>query len=250
MSLVHVPLRAPEVERHARDECGAVAVFRLKQPVGRSLLEQIEDDLHRLDEPELREPDAIGRPIVTDRNADMRNLALEPQCVEGFEPIQLLRPGLDPAMQLQQVDTLDLQTLQAGLDLLPQMPCGIAPAHRWRIVIGTRPHGWLDLCRHIDAATAPARNGLPDNALGAAPPIHLRGINEIDAALEGVVQRADGGGIVCRAPIATQLPGTKTDLADLPAGVSKRAIAHSGNHGKQIRSERIAPLEALPIGHD
>jgi len=65
-----------------------------------------------------------------------------------------------------------------------------------------------------------------DDFLAATRTVQLGGIDEIDAATEGMVQRANGGVVVDSAPVAAQLPAPEGNLTDLPSGPAEGSVLH------------------------
>ena len=61
---------------------------------------------------------------------------------------------------------------------------------------------------------------LGDQALAAAHPVDIGGIDEVDAAIDGAMEGGERLGIVHRPPRAADGPRAKTDLGDLPACAS------------------------------
>ena len=106
------------------------------------------------------------------------------------------------------------------------MPFRITAAHLWPLKRFLGPEGRLDFRRDVDSAAPPLSQGLADDAFAMAIPVTLSGVDEIDALLEGVEERADGVGVVDLAPRACELPSAKANFADLPAGARKRAVLH------------------------
>jgi hypothetical protein len=70
----------------------------------------------------------------------------------------------------------------------------------------------------------PLAQSLADDLLAVTRPVQLRGVDEIDPAVEAVVQRTDGRLIINGSPVATQLPATEGYLANLPAGPTQCSI--------------------------
>src|SRR5207253_644457 len=65
---------------------------------------------------------------------------------------------------------------------------------------------------------------LRDQALTAAHSVDVRGIDEIHAAIDGLVEGGDGLRIVHRPPGAADGPCSETDIRDLPTSTSEFAI--------------------------
>ena len=56
--------------------------------------------------------------------------------------------------------------------------------------------------------------------------VNVGGVDEVHAAIDGLLERGQRFGVVHAAPGAANGPGAKTDLGDLPAGPAQRSIAH------------------------
>src|SRR4030095_4617111 len=56
--------------------------------------------------------------------------------------------------------------------------------------------------------------------------IDLRGIEEVDAQVQGAMQAAHGLGIVYLAPGAADGPGAEADAGDFEAGTAERFVLH------------------------
>ena len=88
-------------------------------------------------------------------------------------------------MQLEQVEALDPEPPQRGLNLLAQVPIWISAAHHGIVLVGTWPLDRLRLRGDVDPVARPAMQRLPDHGLAVAGTVQLGGIDEVDALLVG-----------------------------------------------------------------
>ena len=214
------------VHRHPRDHGRPRRVPRRQQLILGPLLEQVVDHLLRLHEPVAGEPHALVWLEVADRHPDPVDLALVAQVVQDLEPVERREPVLQPAVELHEVDTLDAQAAERVLRPPAQVPARV-PAPHCRIGLRrARPGDRLDLGGHVDLAAPPLAERPADDLLAVAGPVHLRGVDEVDALLERVEQGVHGGVVVHGPPLPADLPGPEPDLADLPAGPAERPVLH------------------------
>src|SRR5712692_1987036 len=105
------------VERHPGNECGTQAAATCREQVlSRPLLEHVEYHLDGVHETKRGKVDAFIRSVVTNRDADLVDLALNAQLVQRLEPVQRADTISEPAVQLEKVDTLETEPAQRLLD--------------------------------------------------------------------------------------------------------------------------------------
>src|SRR6185503_15056243 len=91
---------------------------------------------------------------------------------------------------------------------------------------GPLPVAGRDLRGDVDALRALAHNPT-DHALAAPVAVGERGVDEVDAEVDGAVERLDRLVVVGASPLrAADAPGAVADLRDLESGCSKRAMLH------------------------
>src|ERR1700722_17657703 len=82
----------------------------------------------------------------------------------------------------------------------------------------------MDLGSQDDVVTT-AGQGLADNLLRFAGRVHVRGINEVDAGVQGAVDDPDRVRVIGVAP-RPEHHGPETELAHLDPGQSQVAVPH------------------------
>ena len=71
--------------------------------------------------------------------------------------------------------------------------------------------------------------------LRLAEAVRLRGVEEVDPAFAGVVDRRDGDVLVEDSPVAAQLPGTERDPRDFPVVQTISSAGSAGGIGARSR---------------
>ena len=157
----------------------------------RRLFEQIENHLFRCHQPQFGQRHTFVGLIVAQGYADLVNLALIAQIVQGFQPIQFAVAQWPPRMQLIQVDPFHPQAAQRRLDMGAKVPVWEAPTHLGRRIIGAGPDCGLGLGGDVNLAAAPLPQRLADHCFGMASAVKLCRIYKIDPHVKGVQQGAD-----------------------------------------------------------
>jgi hypothetical protein len=146
------------------------------------------------------------------------NLALAHQVVEPAEHFRVVIKIGRRAVQLHQVQTIHAQVAQTVLDPGRQILARVA-LHRLR----RQPASGFR--RHDDLFLAlPLQPG--DQPFAAAHPVHVGGVDEIDAAIHGAVQRGQRFRVVHLAPCPADGPRAERDLRYLPARTAQGSIKH------------------------
>ena len=99
------------------------------------------------------------------------------------------------AMDLVEVDPVGAEPAQAVVDLGDDPPAAVAPP------VGLLAHRHVDLGGEHDVV-APAGDGLADDLFGLSVRVDVRGVDEVDAGVEGSANDADGLFVVLGAPFA------------------------------------------------
>ena len=121
-------------------------------------------------------------------------------------------------MQLEQVDRLGLEVLQAALDEREQVLVGVAG----RGVRREASSGFRgDHDRFPSLPLQPS-----DEALAVAVTVDVRRVDEVDAEIDGLVQGRHRFLVVDRSPRAANGPRAKPGRRHLPPGPSQLAILH------------------------
>ena len=121
----------------------------------------------------------------------MVDLAVAAQIVERFEPVEIAEAVTEPAVELVEIDPFNPKPFERSLDILPQMPARVPPAHIGLGLIRRRPDDRLRFRRDINLAVFPFLQRSADHRFTVALAIELSGVDEIDALLVGVKQRAN-----------------------------------------------------------
>src|SRR5690606_4293949 len=180
-----------------------------------------------------------------DAHAVARDRAALDQPLQVFEQLRVVVGVGRRAMQLQQVEGLDLQVAAAAVDPLLQVLRGVAG----HLLPGQATPG---LGRHERALAAALLEHARDQALGMAVAVHVGGVDEIQAGIQRRVQRGDRLAVVDRAPGRADRPGAEADLADCVAGTAESSGTHAwtpgtGRAGRQRGREKdrgaVAPDE-------
>ena len=191
----------PRRQRQAREHADLAALGLGEEQLGRALAEHVVDDLHRLHAGVL---DRLQR-ILDALDAD----AVEPhlpglhQVVEDPEHLGLVVDVRRRAVQLQQIQRVGLEILQAALDEGGQVLAVEALGDE-------RLQALAGLGRDVErvaALAAQARQQL----FTVAVAVDVGGVEEVHAAIQRAVQRRQRLAIVDRAPGAADGPGAEAD---------------------------------------
>ena len=190
---------------------------RQAQPLG---------DAQRLD-------DLPGRPVG---DADVAHVALAHQLVERAHGL-LDRRGRVEAVDLVQVDVLELQPLQAGLDAVEDVAARRAARVRPRAGVaedlGGDDHA---VARHLQVLQR-----LAGDLLRHAARVHVGGVDEVDAGVDRLADQALGIGLLQVADLA-QMPVLPPKVMvprhssrDEQAGAAEGFVAH----GQDLQFRRL-----------
>ena len=147
--------------------------------------------------------------------AQVPDLALLHQGVERGQGLLYGREGIGPVEQVE-VEVVGAEPPQAVLHLAEDVVAAAAP------LVGPLSHGppHLGGQHHL---VAPVLEGLAHDALGFAAVVHIGGVDEIDAAIQGLVNDADGFFLVGG---ATEHHGAQAQARNLDAGSWQDGIVH------------------------
>src|SRR5690349_20837658 len=67
---------------------------------------------------------------------------------------------------------------------------------------------------------------MPEQPLGGAEAVALRGVEEVDAELERAADRLGGLALLRGAPVAAELPRAEADARHAHVGVAERGVVH------------------------
>ena len=173
---------------------------------------------------EALQPALARRPLGLDdlaarvrRRADVADLALLDEVGERAERL-LDVDGRIGAVHLVEVDVVGAEAPQRVLDRPDD------PAPRPAAPVGVLAHRHEELGREHDVV-APVLQRLPDDLLRLTGGVHVGGVDEVDAGVEGGVDDADRVVVILVAPGAEH-HRAEAELRDLDAGASERAVLH------------------------
>jgi hypothetical protein len=197
-----------------------------EQLVVRALVEDVVDDLDRVDVAGAHEREGGLRLVVVDRHAEEADLALLLERLDGLEPVALPEPVVVPDVELLDVDRLEAEVAQARLG-----PGADVVARERRVGVragrgGPAPVLRRDLRRHVDGL-GPVPDRAAHELLRVAVAVGERRVDEGQSEVDRAVQRAQRRVVVGADPHAlADAPGAVADLGHLDAGVAKLAVVH------------------------
>ena len=209
-------------QRAPRDDAHPVGLGH-GQNVGLDAPDQ--DGVRRLLGPEPLPAPALGHPLGLDdplgrkgRAAERADLPGMDQVAEGTEGLVDVHRLVGP-VDLVEVDVVGAQALEAVLAL------GDDPAPGVALGVGVVPHGGVDLGGQYHPGTVHRGQGLAHDDLGLARRVHVGGVDEVDAGVEGPVDDPDRIVVIGIAP-RSEHHGPETEGADLDAGSTQCAHLH------------------------
>ena len=140
-------------------------------------------------------------------------------------------------MRLVQVDVVGAEAAQAVLDLLHD------PPPRGPSLVGVVTHGCHELGSQHHTV-APALEGLADDLLGLAERVHVGGVDEVDARVDGGVDDADAVVVVGVAPRAEH-HGAEAVAADLDPGRPECRAVHAQEATHRLDGRHLDGLESV-----
>ena len=160
--------------------------------------------------------------IRLDADAVVADLAGRLQPVERVERLRMVIEVGRRAVELDEVERLDLEVFQAAVDPAAEVLVTVAGDGLLR-----QAAAGLGRDEHVGA---PARRfqDLGDDPFRAAVAIDVGGVDEGDAGVERGVERRDRVAFLDLAPASADRPGAEADLADAAAGASEFSRLHYG----------------------
>ncbi len=164
-------------------------------------------------------------------------------------------------MDLVQIDPIRPEAAQTVLHLVDDPAAGVA------LGIRILAHGRVTFGGQHDVIAPATGQGLADDLLGLAGRIHVGGVHEVDARIEGPMDDP-GRVLVVRDSERPEHHRTETERTDLHAGTAENAISHAwtlragaarhcggpgllgdrsgrGRGGDPVHQAAVAVLEAL-----
>ena len=111
--------QAAFVKGHARQHTDVQFLTNRIQLLCGRLLEDVVNDLHRVNDARAQRLDDVGRLVIVDRDADIANFTFVAQRLQRFDPVGSFRPVVVPDVELLQINSFDAQiaqTLFRGFD--------------------------------------------------------------------------------------------------------------------------------------
>jgi hypothetical protein len=234
-------------ERAPRDDGDALVAAQRQHLALLLAVEQVDVVLHRLEAGPAVRLGHVQRlrelPGEHRRRADVQGLAGAHDVVQRLERF-LDRHRRVPAMDLVQVDEVGAQALQAGIDLRED---GLArQAHAVRPLV----HALVDLGRDDDlAAACVLEQGPADDLLARAVGVHVGGVEEVDAEIQGLLQEraarrlAQGPGV--RAAVGLAIAhAAEAKAGDIEAGAAELGVLHGVLDGVELGAVPAAVARA------
>ena len=201
-------------QRHARDHGDLARLGDVEEQPGRALPEDVEDDL---DADHARIFDRLqGLLDPLDADAVVADLARGLEPVERVERLRVIIKVGRRAVELDEVERLDLEVFQAPVDPAAEVLVAVAGDRLLR-------QAAAGLGGDEDVGGSPRLQDLGDDPLRAAVAIDVGRVDEGDAGVERGVERRDRVALLDLAPAPADRPGAEPDLADAAAGASKLA---------------------------
>ena len=213
------------IKRHARDHGGAAALARGEQHLGRRLIENVVDDLHRIDQAGVERAQHVVRlpPVDTDaKGADDPGAF---QIFGGALPSAIAGPRIVPHVQLQQIDRFGADVQQTGVCALHHVVVGKDLIDRRGCATGPLPVEGRHFRRDVEPYRRVTLEHLAKQPFALAVPVGQGRVKEIAAERDGAIERPGGFGVVRSGP-AAHAPHAVTDLCDVPIESSTTAITH------------------------
>ena len=225
--LGQLPRQGAFVEGHPGDHPDTSVRAGRKQLGGGLLLEDVVDQLHRI---ETTFPDGLHEGVLVvlgSRDAEEAQLAFLLELVQDLQRPGVPVPGPGPGVQQEHVDGLGLEVGQALFHVLPQEGFGVAvlPAAVGGRRPGSRRRGALGGHDHPPLVTSFPEHAAHD-PLAAAVAVTGGGVDEVDAQVQGPVQGPDRVLVALAAPGAADRPGAEADLGHLQSGGAELPVLH------------------------
>jgi hypothetical protein len=142
-----------------------------------------------------------------------------------------------PAVDLVEVDVVDVEATQAVLEGRDQPAAGAATG------VAVLAHRQAGLGGEHDVVPPPGE-GLAEHLLGLAGAVDVGGVDQVDAGVEGRADEGVGVGLGGAADLA-EVHGAESERTDVDAGAAERAVLH----GNSSRGRRRAAPCRRPLCH-
>ena len=190
----------------------------LKEELRGAKTEAVEDNLHRF---HVGVFDGLeGFFHLLDTDPVVADFAGFDKTIQDAEDFGAIVDGGGRAVKLHQVETLDCEIAEAVFDETGEV--GFVIAIRG---VGGEPATGFGGDDDFFAAVA---FELRDEAFAVAHAVDVGGVDEVDAAVDGLIQGGERFTVIDGAPGAADGPGAETDFRDVVTGSSKRTIFHVG----------------------
>jgi hypothetical protein len=214
------------VEGHAGDHPAAVLEAGGEELVVRALVEDVVDDLEGVEHAGPYGAQRGGGVVVVDGDAEQARLAGLLEGEERVPPAVLVEETVLPRVELEDVDVVAPEVLQALLAALHDVVRGIGLRHRHVVRRGPAPVLGRHLGRHVDLF-APLLEHAADEALAVPLAVSEGGVQEGDAEVDRAIEGAQALLVVRPDPFPPpQSPGAVADLRDLQPGPAQRSVVH------------------------
>ena len=188
-----------------------------KKQLARTLAENVEDNLHGL---HARKFNRLERVLhLFHAHAVVADFAGFGEIIQNVEHLRHVENLLGRAMQLQQVNTIRGQILEAAIEPGRQ----VFPAVAARFLHLEAASGLGGDVERLAAFLAEPGEQL----FAVAVAINIRRVEKIDPQVQAAMQRRQGILVIDRSPGAADGPGPKADGRDLPSRPSQFAIFHN-----------------------
>ena len=142
-------------------------------------------------------------------DADVTDFACRDELCQSAGRFRERCRGIRP-VHLEQIDVIGCERAQAIFDT-PADPLSTRVA----LHASAAQRSQAALCRDNDVFASVAFYGLRKQLLRRPKPVTLSGVEEVDAAVIRVANRADRRFLIRRAPVAAKLPGAKSDARNV-----------------------------------
>src|SRR5215216_1240977 len=205
-------------ERDAGDDADVPLLGEREELLGGLLAEDVEDDLDGLHAgiPE-RHPRLLD---LLDTDAIVSHLARRLQTIQGLEGRVLAIYLGRRTVELEEVQGLDPEVLEAPLDEAGEVIVIVAPG-------GVGVEATPGLGGDEDLVAGALFQELADEPLAAAVAVDVRRVEEADAEVYGPVQGCIRFFVAHRSPLAPERPGSEAYLRDPHAGLSQIPVLQS-----------------------
>ena len=183
--------------------------------------EHVEDDLQALDLGMAHRGERFLHRL--DADAVVAELPRPHQVVEDAEHLRLAEQGRRRTVELQQIDGVHLEVLEAALDPRGQILARVAFAAS---AAGSRRPA---LVATQIVSRGRSRRSLRHEPLAAPVAVHVRGVDEVHAGIDRRVQRPHRLLVVHLAPASANRPRAEADGRDRHVRPAESPVVHDGH---------------------